>query len=134
MANAAYPTGLAAFAEAAVAWGTDTIKVAALTDAYTYSAAHEFYTSLAGILAEATLAGKSSTSGVLDASDTALTGLAAGAINALVVFKWTGSGATSKLLFYFDTGINFDVDPGGDPTIIWPEAAGVKIFPLGGAA
>lgn len=134
MANTAYPLGLAAFAAAGVDWDNDTIKVAAVTSAYTYSAAHEFYTSLSGILAEATLAGKSSTSGVLDASDTQMSGLAVGAVDALVVFKWTGSGATSTLLFYFDTGINFGTDPSGDPLIVWPEASGVKIFPLGGAA
>lgn len=134
MANAAYATGLAAFAQAGVDWQNDTIKVAACTSAYAYSAAHEFYTSLAGILAEATLGTKTSTGGVLDAADTLLAGLSAGAINSLVVFKWTGSGATSKLLFYFDTGVNFDLTPSGDVLVIWPEASGVKIFPLGGLA
>lgn len=107
------------------------LRVAVCTTAYTYSAAHEFYSSVSGELATANLASITTTAGVLDAADTLVTSISSGAINAAIVHWWTGNAATSRLMLYFDDGINFDLDPSGDVLIRWPESAG-KIFPLGG--
>ena len=134
MANASYPLGLKAFADGGVDWTGDTIRAVAVSSAYTYDSADQYYSDLAGILGTADLASKSSTGGVLDAADTQLTGLSAGAIDAIIICKWTGSAATSALLFYFDTGLNFGATPTGDPLIVWPNASGIKIYPLGGVA
>ena len=132
MANAAYPLWLQAQASASpVAWLTDTIKVAILSSAYTYSAAHDFFNDLTGVLGTATLASKTCTNGVLDAADVVVSGVLASAAAAVVVYKDTGVAGTSQLMLFFDTGI-FPGTPTGDTTVIWPNDANVKMFPLGG--
>ena len=70
MANAVYPTGMKAFADADIDYLVDDIKIVAMSSAYTYSAAHDFRNDLTGIVAtSANLGTKTSTGGVLDAAD-----------------------------------------------------------------
>lgn len=133
MANAPYPKWLEAQAGSThVDWGSDTIKVAALSSAYTYSTSHQYYSDLSGVLGTATLASKTATNGVLDAADTVISGVLASACHSIVVYKDTGVAGTSQIMLYFDTGVGFDQTPTGDTTIVWPNDANVKIFPLGG--
>lgn len=100
----------------------DTIKVVGVTSSYTFSAAHEFRSSLSGneVGTAATLT-ISITNGVVDAADLspAFTGVSTD-IDALVVFKDTGSAATSPLIAYFDTGTGFPLtQDGGNVDITW---------------
>jgi hypothetical protein len=128
MANRLYPLARQSFAEAQIDWTSDTIRIAALKSTYTYSATHQFVTDLgANIVARsADLSTKTDTSGVLN-SDAALFALLTGlTVQYLAVFQWTGSDATSRLLYYIDTGINLPTIPNGldvtvqpDPTTGW---------------
>lgn len=106
---------------------TDTIKVALVdTGTYTFSAAHQFYSSVTGVVGTpATLASKTITNGVFDAADVTFTAVTGASVEALVVYKDTGSAATSPLIAFIDTGTNLPVTPnGGDITIQW-NASGI---------
>lgn len=115
-----------------VDWLADTIRVVALSSAYTFSQSHQFHSDLSGVLGTATLSGKTRTNGVLDATDAVISGVLASAVAAIVIEKWTGTAGTSQLMLFFDTGVGFNQSPTGDTTIVFPNDANVKIFPLGG--
>ena len=133
MANAAYNLWLAAqVGSTPVNWGSDTIRVVALSSAYVFSQSHQFHSDLTGVLGVATLGSKTSTAGVLDAADAVISGVLASAVAAVVVEKWTGTAGDSQLMLFFDTGTGFNQTPTGDTTVVWPNDANVKIFPLGG--
>jgi hypothetical protein len=83
----------------------------------------------------ANLATKTSTGGIADAADDAPTfaAVAAGAAcEALVVFRDSGSDATSEVVLHIDTaGGTLPITPfGGDITVSWDNTSGVKIFKL----
>lgn len=131
--NQVYPKWLEAqMGSTPINWGSDTIRAAILDSSYTFSTSHQFFSDLTGVLGVAALSGKTATDGVLDASDTVVTGTLASPGHIVVVYKWTGTAGTSQLMLYFDTGVGFDQTPTGDTTIVWPNDANVKIFPLGG--
>ncbi len=132
--NTPYNLWLAAqVASTPVNWGSDTIRVVALSSAYIFSQSHQFHSDLSGVLGVATLGSKTSTGGILDAADAVISGVLASAVQFLVIEKWTGTAGTSQLMLYFDSGIGFGLAPTGDTTIIFPNDANIKIFPLGGA-
>lgn len=111
---------------------SDTIKISGLSSAYVYSDTHEYYTSLAGILFTETVTGKSVTDGIFDAADLTITGVSPGStLTSLVIWKDTGSGATSPLIYYADTlstGSAISLPLTGAQIIItWPEEVS-KIF------
>lgn len=133
MANTPYNKWLEAqVGSTPVNWGSDTIRVVALSSAYVFSQSHQFHSDLSGVLGTATLASKTSTNGILDAADAVISGVLANAVAAIVIEKWTGTAGTSQLMLFFDTGVGFNQTPTGDTTIIFPNDANVKIFPLGG--
>ena len=110
-----------------------TIKAALLSDAYTYSAAHEFLSDIsASVLNTAqTLASKSFTGGVFDAADVVYTAVASGA-NAryVALYHDTGTAGTSSLIFLVDTATGLPMATnGGDITIQWDNGS-YKIFSL----
>lgn len=123
--------GLRAFAEGEVDWADSgiTIRVYALSSAYTFSAAHDHVDDLSGILDFVELVGRSvSSSGVLDADDAAFAAVASGqTITQLMVAKWSGTSSTSSLLMYQDT--NEDTTPisrtsdGSSIPLIWSATA-----------
>ncbi len=130
MANAVYPL----YKQALLSGGTNTnmssgtVK-AALVDAgvYTYSAAHEFLTSLTGVVGTAqTLGTKTFTSGVFDAADVIYTAVSGSSAEAIVLYIDTGVAGTSRLVAYLDTGFTgLPVTPNGsDISITW-SASGV---------
>lgn len=107
---------------------TGTIKVVLVdTNTYTYSAAHQFYSSITGVptsiaAAPPTLASKVYTNGIFDAADVTFSSVTLGPnCEALVIYCDTGSAATSPLIAYLDTGISgMPVTPnGGDITVVW---------------
>lgn len=138
MANALYPKYKEALLAAGLNLSAGSTLKAVLVDtgAYTYSAAHEFYSSVTGTIGTAVaLANKTITGGVLDADDLTFTAVPAGAggasaAEALIIFNDTGTPATSRLVAYFDTATGLPVTPnGGDITIAWDSGAN-KIFAL----
>lgn len=123
MANAIYPKYKEALisGSANISLSSGTVKIALVdTGVYTYSAAHEFLTSLTGTVGTApTLGTKTVTNGVFDAADPTWTAVSGSSAEALVVYIDTGSAATSRLVAYIDTGITgLPVTPnGGDITL-----------------
>ena len=109
---------------------TGTLKVALVdTGTYTYSASHQFYSSVSGVAGTPeTLGTKTYVNGVLDAADVTFTAVSNGAVTveALILYIDTGSPATSPLVAYMDTGItNMPAVPnGGDITVTW-NASGI---------
>jgi hypothetical protein len=123
--NAVQPSWLDALLAATL---THTIKAAMLGPGYTYSSAHTAPSDLTDVLGTATLTGLTSTGGVLDADDSVVTAPTVESMTSVFVYDFT----TSKLMIFFDTGVGFLADPNGNVSILWPQDANVKIFPLGG--
>lgn len=133
MANAIYPLYKQALLDASsnVDLNDLTVKVA-LVDAntYTYSAAHEFLSSLTGVVGTAqTIANTTVTGGVFDGDNVTFTAVSGATVEALVIYIDTGVAGTSRLVAYIDTGqTGLPVTPnGGDITVTW---SGSGIFAL----
>jgi hypothetical protein len=114
---------------------TDTIKVALVntTTDYTYSAAHQYMSSVTSYsgTTDQTLGTKTVTSGVFDAADSTFTSVAISGsktVQALVIYKDTGSAATSPIIAYID-GFTAVTPNGGNITVTWDNGAS-KIFAL----
>ena len=107
---------------------TGTVKAALVdTGVYTYSATHEFLTSLTGrVGTDATLGTKTFTNGVFDAADITYTAVTGASVEAIVIYIDTGVAGTSRLIAYLDTGFTgLPVTPnGGDITVTW-NASGI---------
>ena len=134
MANALYDAGRDAFANGNIDWVNDTIK-AVLVDDADYTVSLSTHEDLADIAAAArvstgTLAGKSTSAGVVDASNLVLSTVSGDQSEALVIYKDTGVEGTSTLIAYIDNASGLPIDPnGGDITIEWDDGAN-KIFKL----
>ena len=134
MASNLYDKGREKFATAAINWLTDTIKVVLVdTGAYTFSQAHEFLSDLpsgARISSIQTLGGKSATGGACDANDVTFPAVSGPSIEAIIVFKDTGTEATSPLLAFIDTATGLPITPNtGDIICNWDNGSN-KIFKL----
>ena len=130
MANLIYPKYKEALiaGSANISLSTGTVR-AALVDlgTYTYSATHEFLSSLTGVVGTAqTLGSKTVTNGLFDAADVSFTGLTGNSAEAIVIYIDTGTAGTSRLVAFFDTGVTgLPVTPnGGDVNIVW-NASGI---------
>jgi len=133
MANALYDKGRQKFLEGGIAILTDDIKAALIdTGVYTVDLVNdEFQSDLSGVVAtSAAMSGKSSTDGIFDATDVVFSTVSGNTVEAIVIFKDTGTPATSPLIAYIDTGTGLPVTPnGGDITVQWSSAT-EKIFKL----
>ena len=132
MANVLYPNGKENLLNGVIDLVDDTIKVAMIdTDTYTYSATHEFYDDLSGVVdTPVALTTKSTTDGVFDADDATFSEATGDTVEALVIYKDTGTPSTSPLIAYIDSGTNLPVTPnGGDITIQWSSESS-KIFSI----
>lgn len=125
MANALYPKWKEALLQASANSAlTGTVKAALIdTGTYTYSATHEFLTSLTGVVGTAQTIGatKSYTNGVFDGADVTYTAVTGATVEAIVLYVDSGVAGTSRLVAYIDTSVtNLPVTPnGGDITINW---------------
>jgi hypothetical protein len=113
---------------------TDTIKVAMVTSAYTPSAAHQFFSSVTGVVGTPqTLTTPSVTAGVFDAADATFTAVTAGStVVGLVLYKDTGVAGTSPLIAFIDSvasGLPVATN-GGNIVIAWDNGAN-KILKVG---
>lgn len=89
-----------------LAWDSDAFAFTALTDAYTFSGAHDYLNdvSTGRLWTSGALTGKSITGGVADAADLLTSALTAGDdIVAGWIFRDTGVASTSLLVAYYDT-------------------------------
>lgn len=136
MANALYPSFKELLLGGDIDLATDTIKAALIdTGAYTYSAAHDFWNdaSAAVIGTPQTLASKSIASGIFDAADVTFTAVTGNSVEAIILYKDTGTASTSPLIAYLDTGVTgLPVTPnGGNIAIAWDNGSN-KIFAITG--
>jgi hypothetical protein len=134
MANAVYPLAKQAFLSKQIDLTSDTIKVALLTSAYTYSAAHQYVTDLgANIVARtAALTGKTVTNGIFNAASPATASAVTGsAVAKLAVFQDTGTDSTARLIQYIDTVTSgLPVTPNGGDINVNLDTGANKIFAL----
>ena len=135
MANAIYPlykqSLLAGDANADLDndTATDGVFVALVdTGTYTYSAAHQFYSSLSGIVGtDQRITAPTVTNGTLDGADVTFPAVTGNSAEAFVIYrKNSGANTTWRLVAYIDTGVTgLPVTPnGGDITITW-DASGI---------
>jgi hypothetical protein len=129
MSNTLYPKWKEAIAQSSANSSlTGTVKVALVdTGIYTYSAAHEFLTSLSGVIGAAQIiSGKTYTNGVFDGGDATFSAVTGNTVEALVIYIDTGVAGTSRLVAYLDTGVTgMPVTPnGGDIAVTW-NASGI---------
>jgi hypothetical protein len=98
------------------------------TGTYTYSAAHDNYDDLTGVVGaeSGALASKTFTDGVFDAADITFTAVTGATVEAIVLFLDTGTASTDKLICYIDSASSgLPVTPnGGDINITW-NASGI---------
>jgi len=131
MANAIYPKYkegiLSSAANTSIPAGT--VKAALVdTGTYTYSAAHQFWSSVsAGLIGAAVaLTTKVVTNGLFDADDVTFTSVTGASAEAIVLFIDTGTASTSPLIAYLDTGVTgLPVTPNGGNIIITWNASGI---------
>lgn len=130
MANSLYPKWKEALLQSSANSAlTGTVKAALVdTGTYTYNSAHEFLTSLTGVVGTAQTIGatKSYTNGVFDGGDVTYTAVTGNTVEALVLYIDTGTAGTSRLVAYIDTGVTgLPVTPnGGDISVTW-NASGI---------
>lgn len=98
------------------------------TGIYIYSAAHQFYSSLSGVVGtDQEILTKTQTSGTFDGTDLTYTAVSGATVEALVLYrKNAGANTTWPLIAYIDTGVTgLPVTPnGGAITITW-NASGI---------
>jgi hypothetical protein len=130
MANAIYPKYKEAVLQSAANsnMSSGTVKVALVdTGTYTYSSAHEFYSSVSGVIGTPqTLASKTFTNGVFDAADITYTAVSGATVEAFIIYIDTGVAGTSRLIAFIDTGFTgLPVTPNsGDIAVAW-NASGI---------
>ena len=125
MANTLYDYCRQRFLESQINWMTDTVKVILVsTSAYTpQTAVHQYLADIpvsARIAGPVTLTAKATTGGAADAADCTFTSVSGATINAIVIYKDTGTEATSPLIAYIDTATGLPITPnGGDIIVTW---------------
>ncbi len=135
MTNALYDTGRDAFLNGEIDWVGDDIR-GILIDIALYTVnlvTDEFLEDIPAGAREGTitaLTGKSSTIGIADASDLTFVTVSGATVEALVLYRHTGSEATGQLICYIDTATGLPVTPGGGDIIIAWDNGTNKIFKL----
>ena len=136
MANGLYDAARASFLNADIDWTADDIR-AILIDTGTYTvnlSTHDFLDDIPGgarVATSSALSGKTSAAGVADANDVTFSAVSGATVEAVVIYKHTGTESTSNLIAYMDTGMTgLPVTPnGGDITVQWANTSN-RIFKL----
>lgn len=118
MANTLFDAARQRFLESQINWSTDTLKVILVdTGAYTpNTSAHQYLADIsasARIAGPVTLTSKTTTGGAADAADVTFTSVTGASIEAIVIYKDTGSEATSPLIAFIDTATGLPITPNG---------------------
>jgi len=98
------------------------------TGTYTYSAAHQFYSSLSGIVGtDQEVTAKTQTSGTFDGSDVTFPSVSGASAEAIVLYrKNAGANTTWPLIAYIDTGVTgLPVTPNTGNIVIQWNASGI---------
>lgn len=130
MANALYPKWKETISQADSnsalnsAEGTTGVYVALVdTGTYTYSAAHQFYSDLSGVVGtDQEITTKTQTNGVFKGDDVTFTSVSGNTVEALVIYRKNGGAPTAwPLVAYIDSSVTgLPVTPnGGNIDIQW---------------
>lgn len=124
MANLWYPKFLEAQWAGTYDLTTAVVRAVLIdTGTYTYSAAHDFYNDLSGVVGAESpaFASKTFTNGVFDAADITFSAVTGATAEALVIFIDTGNVATDALVAYIDSATSgLPATPNsGDINIVW---------------
>lgn len=131
MADGVYSSALRMFGNGTLDWRNDTIKCF-LVDAADYAVqltTHDFVsdvtaTPAATVAVSPAFTGKTNVGGVLDAADITFSSVSGDESEALIIWKDTGSHATSPLICYIDSATGLPVTPnGGDINVTWDDGA-----------
>ena len=131
--DAIYPAAKEKFLNNTLNWLTDPIVCVLVgTAAYTYSAAHATLADVplaARIAVSGTLANRTASLGIADASDVTFGIVYGSIVNAVILCSDTGTDINSPLIAYLDTANSgLPLQPNGNPiTITWAQS---KIFTL----
>lgn len=135
MANALYDKARERFLTAQLNWSTDTIR-AVLVDTGIYTpnlTAHEYLSDIsssARISTSSAFTGKTVAGGAADANDVTFTSVSGNSIEAIVIYRDTGTEGTSPLIAYIDTATGLPITPnGGDIIVTWDNGPN-RIFKL----
>lgn len=134
MPNGRYLKGKKAILDGDIDFLVDTIQVILVDTAlYTVDLVnHDFLNDIpvgARVGSAVTLSGKDTTDGVFDANNISFTGLvSAPTIEALVIYKSTGTESTSALIAYFDTATGLPVAAGATQVDVTWDNGPNKIF------
>lgn len=125
MANGIYIKGKEGILNGSINWLTDNIKIALVdTGAYTVNLSTHTYLSDvpsgAIIATSANLDSKTVSGNAADAADVTFSSVTGASVEAIVVYKDTGSTATSRLISYIDTGTGLPFTPNaGNIQVQW---------------
>lgn len=115
MANVLYPT----YKSVAISPGLDlvtgsTLKACLVASTYTYSAAHQFFSSVTGVVAAGVaLTTKTVSAGSLNAASVVWPSVTGATGTAIIIYNDTGTAGTSQLVAYMDTETGLPVVPNG---------------------
>ncbi|AEJ93985.1 hypothetical protein THIBAULT_37 [Mycobacterium phage Thibault] len=121
-----YTKGREAFARGEINWMGDDIRAALIDDAdYTVNlASDEFLSDIpsgAIVATSPNFTGKSVTNGYLKAAKLIFPTVTGDIAEAAVIYKWTGTASTSRLIAYVSSELYTSVTPNGANIIInWP--------------
>ena len=128
MASAIYPKFKEALLQGDYDLSTAVVRAVLVdTGTYTYSAAHDFYNDLSGVVGteSGAFASKTFTNGTFDAADITFTAVTGNTAEAIVLFVDTGNTATDALIAFLDSATGLPVTPnGGDINVTW-NASGI---------
>lgn len=129
MANAIYPEFKERLLKGEFDFDTATVKAYLVDTAdYTYSAAHDAATDLTsgtGDVAVVTLGTITTANGTLDAADATFTSVT-GDVSEAIIITATDTGATERLVAYYDTGVTgLPVTPNGGDINLTINASGL---------
>lgn len=132
--SALYDKGRQKFLEGSIQWLSHNIRVCLVDSTYVPDlAVDEFLSVIPGgsiVATTGNLASKTSVAGVADAADVTLTAITGPTVYYAVLYRDTGSAATSPLIALIDSGIGLPMTPnGGDIVIRWADDSN-KIFKL----
>jgi hypothetical protein len=106
----------------------DTVKIAMVdTGTYTYSSTHELYSDLSGVVGTpTTLANVALDVNSIGGDNVTFDSVTGSTVEAVVIYKDSGTPATSYLIAYIDTITNSPIVPnGGDLTVVWDDATAI---------
>ncbi len=125
--SAIYPLFKEKLLQAQVDLSAVTVRAVLIdTGVYTYSAAHEAYDDLTGIVGteSGVLGSKTFADGTFDSADTTFTSVTGNEAEAIVLFVDSGTPATDWLIAFIDSGTNLPVTPNGGDINITVNASG----------